>query len=77
MRGAGFQIARILGIPIYLHSSWFFIFALITYSFATEFSSLNPNWTGAQRWTFGLLTSTFFFGSVLFHELSHSVVALR
>jgi Zn-dependent protease/predicted transcriptional regulator len=77
MRGGGLKIGRVFGIPIYLHTSWFFIFFLITYSFAVEFSSLNPNWSETQRWTAGLLTSLLFFGSVLFHELSHSVVALR
>ena len=77
MRGAGFKIGRILGIPIYLHSSWFLIFALFTYQFGSEFSSVNPNWTPAEGWALGLLTSALFFGSVLFHELSHSVVAIR
>jgi len=77
MRGGGLKIGRVFGIPIYLHTSWFFIFFLITYSFAVEFSSLNPNWSETQRWTAGLLTSLLFFGSVLSHELSHSVVALR
>jgi Zn-dependent protease/CBS domain-containing protein len=77
MRGGGFKIGRVFGIPIFLHASWFFIFLLITYSMATEFSSVNPNWTDGQRWGLGLVTSLLFFGSVLFHELSHSVVALR
>ena len=77
MRGAGFKIGRVFGIPIYLHSSWFLIFALITYQFGSEFSSTNPNWTAGQGWSLGLLTSALFFGSVLFHELSHSVVAIR
>ena len=77
MRGAGFKIGRVFGIPIYLHSSWFLIFALITYQFGSEFSSTNPNWTAGQGWSLGLLTSALFFGSVLFHELSHSIVAIR
>jgi Zn-dependent protease/predicted transcriptional regulator len=75
MRGAGLKIGRILGIPIYLHSSWFLIFALITYSLGANFGSINPEWTAAQHWSLGLLTSLLFFGSVLFHELSHSAVA--
>jgi len=77
MRGAGLKIGRILGIPIFLHSSWFFIFALITYSFVDEFGVSNPNLTAGQRWSLSLVTSLLFFGSVLFHELSHSVVARR
>ena len=77
MRGGGILIGRILGIPIYLHSSWFIVFALITFSLVQQFHTQHPQWSQAQHWTVGVLTSLLFFGSVLFHELSHSVVALR
>jgi len=73
--GAGLQIGRIRGIPIYLHASWIFIFALITYDLKTQFALQKPEWTSPQLWTLGVVTSLLFFGSVLFHELSHSVVA--
>lgn len=76
-RTTGFRIARILGIPIYLDASWLIIFGLITYSLAMAFRELHPQWTPTQHWTVGILTSILFFGSVLFHELSHSVVALH
>jgi Zn-dependent protease/predicted transcriptional regulator len=71
----GLKIGRILGIPIYIHSTWLFIFALITYSLAIRFTQEHPQWTTAQHWTVGVLTSLLFFGSVIFHELSHSVIA--
>src|SRR6266481_6268827 len=74
-RGAGLRIGKILGIPIYLHSTWVFIFAAITYIIASQFSKEHPLWTDTQHWTVGVLTSLLFFASVLFHELSHSVVA--
>ena len=74
-RGSGLRIGRILGIPIYLHSTWVFIFAAITYMIASQFKQQHPLWTDAQHWTVGVLTSLLFFASVLFHELSHSVVA--
>ena len=77
LRTAGFRIARILGIPIYLDASWLLIFGLITYSLAMNFRQLHPQWTSAQHWAVGIITSILFFGSVLFHELSHSVVALH
>jgi len=72
---SGIGLGRIFGIPIYIHTSWFIIFALITLSLATQFKYQHPGWTTAQHWTLGLITSFLFFGSVLFHELSHSVVA--
>ena len=76
-RGAGLKIGRVLGIPIYLHSSWFLIFALITYSYAGELALSHPEWSEPQRWSVGILASLLFFGSLLFHELSHSVVAMH
>jgi Zn-dependent protease len=74
-RGSGLRIGRILGIPIYLHSTWVFIFAAITYIIASQLKQLHPLWTDTQHWTVGVLTSLLFFASVLFHELGHSVVA--
>jgi len=74
-RGLGLRIGKILGIPIYLHSTWVFIFAAITWIIASQFKEEHPAWTDAQHWTVGVLTSLLFFASVLFHELSHSVVA--
>jgi Zn-dependent protease/predicted transcriptional regulator len=75
MRRSGIKIGRVFGIPIYLHLSWILIFGLITYSLVDEFGARYPQWTSGQLWSLGVITSLLFFGSVLFHELSHSVVA--
>lgn len=72
---SGLRIGRIFGIPIYLHSSWFIIFALITLSLATQFTASHPHWGPQQRWMLGIITSLLFFASVIFHELAHSIVA--
>jgi Zn-dependent protease/predicted transcriptional regulator len=72
---SGIPLGRIFGIPIYLHISWFIIFLLITLSLAVQFRSQHPNWTAQQHWILGLVTSALFFASVVFHELSHSIVA--
>ena len=77
MVNPGFKIGRIFGIPIFLHGSWFIIFTMITLSLATQFSHQHPQWSDVQHWTLGILTSLLFFASVVFHELAHSVVALR
>jgi Zn-dependent protease len=71
----GIRIGRILGIPIYLDLSWILIFGLITLSLALQFAETFPNWSTAEQWGAGIATSLLFFGSVVFHELSHSVVA--
>jgi Zn-dependent protease len=76
-RASGFRIAKILGIPIYLDPTWLLIFGLITYQLSKMvFPGMYPTWTQTQYWTVGVLASLLFFGSVLFHELAHSVVAL-
>ena len=71
----GLRIGRILGIPIYVHASWMIIFVLITMSLAVQFTQEHPQWTSVQHWSVGIATSLLFFASVLFHELSHSMVA--
>ncbi len=72
------RIGRILGIPIGLHWSWFVIFALITGSLAWGYlPSVYPELSPLASWLLGAATSLLFFGSVLLHELGHSVIALR
>jgi Zn-dependent protease/predicted transcriptional regulator len=71
----GLRIGRILGIPIYVHPTWVIIFVLITMSLGGQFTYEHPQWSPAQHWSLGVATSILFFASVIFHELSHSVVA--
>ena len=75
MRKDGIQIGRIYGIPIFLHTSWFIIFGLIAFSFASRFNELQLNLPGSRLWALGIMTSLLFFGSLVFHEMAHSVVA--
>jgi Zn-dependent protease len=74
-QGTGFRLGQVLGIPIYLHPSWLIIFFLITFSLSTQFRSADPGWSSSQHLALGIITSILFFVSVVFHELSHSVVA--
>jgi Zn-dependent protease len=53
------------------------IFLLLTYVLAQEFESARLGWPVAQRWFVAIVMAVLFFLSVLFHELSHSVVAKR
>ena len=71
----GFRIGSIFGIPIYVHSSWIFIFVLLTMSLGGQFAHQAGHWNPTQVWSVAVVTSLMFFASVLFHELSHSVVA--
>lgn len=78
MLKSGIPIGKLFGISLRLHYSWFFIFALITWALAANyFPSTQPSWSLSMKIGAGLITSFLFFGSVLFHELMHSLVALR
>lgn len=71
----GMRIGKILGIPIYLHSTWIIVFAAITYFLYDQFAHQHPAWSTPLAWIVGVFTSLLFFASLLFHELAHSVVA--
>jgi Zn-dependent protease len=71
----GIRVGRILGIPIYLDFSWILIFALVTLSLGLQFTREHSQWSTAEQWGLGGVTSLLFFGSVVFHELAHSAVA--
>src|SRR5579862_4283191 len=72
---SGFRLGRVFGIPIYVHPSWLIIFLLITVTLGKQFATQHPSWSQQQHWALGIITSILFFASVVFHELSHSVVA--
>ena len=77
LRG-GIPIGKAFGISLRLHYSWFLIFALITWALAAVyFPNTYPSWSLSMKIGAGLLTSFLFFGSVLFHELCHSLVAIH
>jgi Zn-dependent protease/predicted transcriptional regulator len=72
------QIARVIGIPIYLHFSWLIIFGLIAWTLSTGyFPAQSPDLPAASYWAKGLVASLLFFVSILLHELAHAVVARR
>lgn len=75
---ASLTFGKIFGIPIGVHSSWFLVAALITWSLAGGyFPQEYPTWGSATYWIVGAITAALFFASVLVHELGHSIVALR
>lgn len=75
---ASVKLGKIWGIPIGLHTSWFLIFGLVTWSLASGyFPTEFPDLSIAAYWVLGAVTSVLFFGSVLVHELGHAYLALR
>ena len=74
-----FRIGSLFGIPLSVHYTWFAVFALITVQLGFLFGEPGnyPQWNFIERWGMALATSLLFFASVVVHELSHSLVALR
>lgn len=72
------QIARVIGIPIYLHFSWLIVFSLIVWTLSTGyFPAQYPDLPASSNWAKGLVASLLVFVSILLHELGHAVVARR
>jgi Zn-dependent protease/predicted transcriptional regulator len=74
---SGLHIGRILGIPIRLHPTWFLVFLLVVLQLWGHLASQYPSIAPAWRIAIALVTSGLLFGSVLMHELGHSIVALH
>jgi Zn-dependent protease/CBS domain-containing protein len=73
----GIRIGRISGIEIAFDYSWLFIVVLLTWSLAASFMRWHPDWSPLLTIVIALVASLLFFGSVLLHELAHSLVARR
>lgn len=75
MRGS-FAAGRLMGIPLQINYSWFAVFALVSAGLAmVYFPGRAPELSPAAGWSFGILASSLLFGSVVFHELGHSLAA--
>lgn len=74
----GWQIGTVAGIPIEIAPSWFFVAVLIFWSLgAYVFPHSAPGLDPWQVWPVAALATVLFFGSLLGHELSHSLVSSR
>ncbi|MFC4327114.1 site-2 protease family protein [Streptomyces andamanensis] len=74
--GGGLLMGRPFGVPVYVAPSWFLIAALITWVFGGQLDRVLPQ-LGAARYLVSLFFAVAFYGSVLVHELAHTVAALR
>jgi len=72
-----FRLGSLFGVTIAVHFTWFVIFALITFSMTETFAASFPGLPAAAHLLIGLGASILFFGSVLFHEMAHSLMAIR
>ena len=72
------RIGSLFGIDIRIDSSWIIIFTFVSWALASfYFPNRFTGWPQWQYWVIGVVTSLLFFASVLGHELTHSLVAMR
>ena len=67
----GWRIGSLLGIPLFLDPLWFVILVFATLNFGLGYMQ----WGTVLAWSAGLVMALLLFGSVLLHELGHSLVA--
>ncbi len=78
MYRSGIPIGRVFGISLRLNYSWFIIFILVTWTLVVGyFPETFPDWNLLTSIIAGAITSLLFFGSVLAHELMHSIVSQK
>jgi Zn-dependent protease/CBS domain-containing protein len=71
-----FRIGSLFGVEIAVHFTWFVIFMLIMISMTGTFAVRFPGLPGIAHLLIGIVASLLFFGSVLFHEMAHSLMAI-
>lgn len=73
-----FKLIKVLGIPIYIHYTWFIVFSLVVWTLAIGyFPQMGPYYTPLTRWIMAFVAAFILFTSILLHELSHSFIAQR
>jgi Zn-dependent protease/CBS domain-containing protein len=78
MFGNRVTLFKLLGFEVRLDSSWIVLAVLITWSLAKGiFPAYYENMPAANYWAMGVAGALGLFLSIIFHELSHSLVARR
>lgn len=76
MFGKRLQVFRLFGFSVYVDLSWIIIAVLITWSLAVGFFPFYyPGFTMTSYWIMGVLGALGLFLSIIFHEMSHSLVS--
>lgn len=74
----GFYVGKILGIEFYLDASWFLLAAFVVWSLANHFFPYTlPGRPTLFYYGLSAIAALLFYGSLLLHELGHSVVSQR
>ena len=73
----GFRVARVFGIDIAIHPSWFIILAVLVWTLADSVFPAAYLWSRSTYWIVAVVSALLLFASVIVHELAHSLIAKR
>jgi Zn-dependent protease len=71
------RIARLLGIPLWIHASWFLVLGLVVWGVTDEYGVVLPELPLIERLAMAAVTGVAFFACLAIHEIAHAVVARR
>jgi Zn-dependent protease/CBS domain-containing protein len=78
MFGHRLKLFKLFGFEVRLDASWLFLAVLIVWSLAAGvFPQTTPGLSRSVYWWMGVAGAVGLFGSIVFHELCHSLVANR
>lgn len=77
MRRFRVRVGGLLGIPLWIHLSWFAVLGLVVWSVTDEFGVAFPDLPLVERLAMASITGVAFFACLAVHEVAHAVVARR
>jgi Zn-dependent protease/CBS domain-containing protein len=75
--GRSFRLARVFGIPIGVHWSWFLVLFLMIYSLTGYYQEVITGSEDSGAFALATASALLFFLSIVLHELGHALVAIR
>ncbi len=71
----GWRVGSLFGIPLFIDPSWFLILGFLIYQISGNWQEKYPAWGMVTIYGAAIATALLLLGSVLMHELGHSLVA--
>ena len=72
------QIFKFWGIPFKIHTNWFILFLLFSWSVSNQINITSSEiYNNKESWIIGFLTSSFFFSSIILNQITHTFVSLQ